>query len=209
MMGKLSFIDNAVDTSTGTVQLKAMFDNSNGRLWAGQFASTSLHLYDEQNALVVPQQAVVTGQRGAYVYIVDASDTARQRAVTVERNAGGLSIISSGVHEGDRVVIDGQARLTPDAPVRFRGVDDGSARGGAGGGRRGRRGGNGGGNGGGDGAAAGSGGNGGAARGNPGGGNGSAGAAAAAGTGPAVTPAGNAAADADKGGERQGARRSN
>jgi multidrug efflux system membrane fusion protein len=147
LMGKLSFIDNAVDTSTGTVQLKAMFENASGRLWAGQFASTSLHLYDEENALVVPTQAVVTGQRGAYVYIVDPTDTARQRAVTVERSAGGLNIISSGIKEGDRVVIDGQARLTPDAPVRFRGADDSAATGGRGrrGGRggRGRRGGNG------------------------------------------------------------------
>src|SRR5207237_5617732 len=84
MMGKLTFIDNAVDTATGTVQLKATFDNANGRLWAGQFASTSLHLFDEENALVVPNQAVVTGQRGTYVYVVDQADTARQRAVLVE-----------------------------------------------------------------------------------------------------------------------------
>ncbi|HEY4129235.1 MAG TPA: efflux RND transporter periplasmic adaptor subunit, partial [Gemmatimonadaceae bacterium] len=193
LMGKLSFIDNAVDTSTGTVQLKAMFDNGNGRLWAGQFASTSLHLYDEQNALVVPQQAVVTGQRGAYVYIVDPTDTARQRAVTVERNSGGLAIISNGINEGDRVVIDGQARLTPDAPVRFRGVDDGGARG-AGGGRRGRRGGNGGG--------ATGGGSGAAGAGNRGGGTGDAAAGASSAGGAA-----SAADGADKGGDRQGARR--
>ena len=141
--GRLSFIDNAVDTSTGTVQLKATFDNQNGRLWAGQFASTSLHLFDEDSALVVPQQAVVTGQRGAYVYIVDPTDTARQRGVTVERYAGGLAIISSGVHDGDRVVIDGQARLTPDAPVRLRGASDAGPGGGVPGGRRGKRGGNG------------------------------------------------------------------
>lgn len=142
--GKLSFIDNAVDTATGTVQLKATFDNANGRLWAGQFATTSLHLYDQDNALVVPTQAVVTGQRGAYVYIVDQSDTARQRAVTVERTAGNMSIISSGITDGDRVVLDGQSRLTPDAPVRIRGANDGTggvvggtAGGAAGGGRRG------------------------------------------------------------------------
>jgi len=141
--GRLSFIDNAVDTSTGTVQLKATFDNQNGRLWAGQFASTSLHLFDEDSALVVPQQAVVTGQRGAYVYIVDPTDTARQRGVTVERYAGGLAIISNGVHDGDRVVIDGQARLTPDAPVRLRGASDAGPGGGVPGGRRGKRGGNG------------------------------------------------------------------
>ena len=91
MTGKLSFIDNAVDTATGTVQLKATFDNSTGRLWAGQFATTSLHLYDQENALVVPQQAIVTGQRGSYVYVVDQADTARQRAVVVERTADGLA----------------------------------------------------------------------------------------------------------------------
>lgn len=142
VMGRLSFIDNAVDTATGTVQLKATFDNGNGRLWAGQFASTSLHLFDEDSALVVPSQAVVTGQRGAYVYIVDPTDTARQRAVTVERYAGGLAIISNGVHDGDRVVIDGQSRLTPDAPVRLRGASDAGPGGGPGG-RRGKRGGNG------------------------------------------------------------------
>lgn len=153
-MGKLSFIDNAVDTTTGTVQLKATFDNSNGRLWAGQFAATSLHLFDEANALVVPAQAVVTGQRGTYVYVVDQSDTARQRAVVVERAASGLSIISSGVHEGDRVVTDGQSRLTPDSPVSIRAANGsggppggGGRKGGKGGGKRGA-GGSGGGSGG-------------------------------------------------------------
>jgi multidrug efflux system membrane fusion protein len=151
--GKLSFIDNAVDTATGTVQLKATFDNTNGRLWAGQFATTSLHLYDQDSALVVPSQAVVTGQRGTYVYIVDQADTARQRAVTVERTAGNMSIISSGIREGDRVVLDGQSRLTPDSPVRIRGAANDAAGGGApgagrrGGGRGGRGGGRGGRNG--------------------------------------------------------------
>jgi multidrug efflux system membrane fusion protein len=166
MLGKLSFIDNAVDTTTGTVQLKATFDNANGRLWAGQFATTSLHLFDEDSALVVPAQAVVTGQRGSYVYIVDRADTARQRAVIVERTAGGLAIIANGLREGDRVVIDGQSRLTPDAPVRVRGPNDTGA--GGQGPRRGRgtRGGGGGG------GAAGSGAGGGAAADNGGGGQG-------------------------------------
>ena len=153
LTGKLSFIDNAVDTATGTVQLKAVFDNSTGRLWAGQFATTSLHLFDEDSALVVPAQAIVTGQRGTYVYVVDQADTARQRAVSVERTAGGLAIISSGIRDGDRVVTDGQSRLTPDAPVRLRGANDnagtngmvgrrGGGRGrGGGGGRGGRNGG--------------------------------------------------------------------
>lgn len=143
VVGKLSFIDNAVDTTTATVQLKATFDNANGRLWVGQFATTSLHLFDEDSALVVPTQAVVTGQRGTYVYIVDASDTARQHAVVVERTSGGLSIISSGINEGDRVVTDGQSRLTPDSPVRLRSASD-AGDGGAGGRRGGGRGGKGG-----------------------------------------------------------------
>ena len=124
LMGTLSMIDNAVDTATGTVQLRAKFDNPNGRLWAGQFASTSLHLFDEDSVLVVPTQAIVTGQRGSYVYIVDPTDTARQRAVTVERTAGNLAIIANGVREGDRVVTDGQSRLSPDVPVRLRGATD-------------------------------------------------------------------------------------
>ncbi len=152
MSGKLSFIDNAVDTATGTVQLKATFDNSTGRMWAGQFATTSLHLYDQENALVVPQQAIVTGQRGAYVYVVDQADTARQRAVVVERTAGGLAIVANGIRDGDRVVTEGQSRLTPDVAVRIRGAGDGNGpRGGGngggrkGGGRGGKRGGNGGG----------------------------------------------------------------
>jgi multidrug efflux pump subunit AcrA (membrane-fusion protein) len=141
VVGKLSFIDNAVDTATGTVQLKASFDNGNGRLWAGQFATTSLHLFDQESALVVPVQAIVTGQRGSYVYVVDRADTARQRAVVVERTAGGLAIISNGVRDGDRVVIEGQSRLTPDAPVRVRGANDAGGPGGGGGRRGGKKGG--------------------------------------------------------------------
>jgi len=144
LTGKLSFIDNAVDTATGTVQLKAVFDNANGRLWAGQFASTSLHLYDQDSALVVPAQAIVTGQRGTYVYVVDRADTARQRAVVVERTAGGLAIIASGIRDGERVVTDGQSRLTPDAPVRLRGASDNSGTSGMVGRRGGGRGGRGG-----------------------------------------------------------------
>jgi multidrug efflux pump subunit AcrA (membrane-fusion protein) len=144
LTGKLSFIDNAIDTSTQTVQLKATFDNRDGHLWAGEFTATSLHLFDEDSALVVPAQAVVSGQRGMYVYVVDPSDTARQRGVIVERTQNGLSVISSGIHEGDRVVTDGQSRLTPDAPVRIRGPNDVTAGGSSGGRRGGGRGGRGG-----------------------------------------------------------------
>ena len=115
--GTLAFIDNAVDTTTGTVLLKASFPNPNQRLWAGEFVSTQLNLFVEQKALVVPTQAVVTGQSGSYVYIVTDSGTAQQRPVVVERTAGSMSLIASGLRGGEQVVTDGQSRLTPNAKV--------------------------------------------------------------------------------------------
>ena len=115
--GSLFFIDNAVDTTTGTVQLKASFPNPNRRLWVGEFVATRLELFVEQNALVVPASAVVTGQQGQYVYVVSDSLTAQQRPVNVERTAGALMVIASGLREGERVVTDGQSRLTPNAKV--------------------------------------------------------------------------------------------
>jgi multidrug efflux system membrane fusion protein len=121
--GTLSFIDNAVDTATGTVTLKATFPNVDGALWAGQFAATTLRLFVEQNALVVPVQAVVTGQRGPYVYVVDG-DTAKQRPVSIARTAGGIAVVASGLDDGARVVTDGQSRLTPGARVVIRSQGD-------------------------------------------------------------------------------------
>jgi len=138
--GGLSFIDNAVDTTTGTVTLKAKFGNRAGTLWTGQFVATSLRLFIEDSVLVLPTQAVVTGQQGTYVYVIDSANTAQQRPVVVERAAGMLSVISSGVSEGERVVTDGQARVTPGAQVTI-GLRDPSSGGGAGAGGRGGRGG--------------------------------------------------------------------
>jgi multidrug efflux system membrane fusion protein len=115
--GELSLIDNAVDTTTGTVTLKATFANRGGTLWPGQFVSTTLRLYTEDSVLVLPTQAIVTGQRGTYVYVIDSTNTAEQRPVTVERAAGPISVISAGVTEGERVVTDGQSRVTPGAQV--------------------------------------------------------------------------------------------
>lgn len=139
-MGTLSFIDNAVDTTTGTVTLKATFANTDGSLWAGQFAATTLRLFIEQNALVVPTQAVVTGQRGTYVYVVEG-DSAKQRPVAIERTAGGIAIVASGLADGERVVTDGQSRLAPGAKVMVRSPNDslGGAAAGTMGGHGGRR----------------------------------------------------------------------
>jgi multidrug efflux system membrane fusion protein len=131
--GAMSMIENQVDTTTATVMLKATFANKHGTLWAGQFVATSLRLFVEDNALVLPAQAVVTGQQGTYVYVIDSSNTAQQRPVTVERTAGQISVISAGLSEGERVVTDGQSRVTPGAQVTI-GARDASARGAAGGG---------------------------------------------------------------------------
>ena len=134
--GSLSFIDNAVDTTTGTVLLKASFPNPNKRLWVGEFVATRLELFVEQNALVVPTPAVVTGQQGTYVYVITDSSTAQQRPIRVERTAGDLSVIASGLRDGEQVVTDGQARLTPNAKVVLNTPQGGPA-GRQGGGRRG------------------------------------------------------------------------
>jgi multidrug efflux system membrane fusion protein len=106
--------------------------------------ATSLRLYIEDSVLVLPTQAVVTGQTGTYVYVIDSDDVAQQRPVTVERAAGMISVISSGVSAGERVVTDGQSRVTPGAHVTVGLHEPGSAAGadpagsGAGSGRGGR-----------------------------------------------------------------------
>src|SRR6266436_1775002 len=110
--GKLAFIDNAVDATTGTIVLKAVFDNAKERLWPGQFVNTSLTLRVEADALVIPTQAVQVGQNGSYVYVVKPDKTAEPRDVTVGRSVGGDSVIAKGLAEGEQVVVDGQLRLT-------------------------------------------------------------------------------------------------
>lgn len=122
--GTLTFIDNAVDTTTGTVQLKATFANQDGALWVGQFASASMRLYIERGALVIPSEAVQSGQQGTYVYVLDADNKAQQHPVAIERTAQGLSVIAAGLAEGDRVVTEGQSRLTPGAVATLRSAAD-------------------------------------------------------------------------------------
>jgi multidrug efflux system membrane fusion protein len=117
--GTLFFIDNSVDTLTGTVMLKASFENTQRMLWAGQFVATTLHLFVETKALVVPAEAVVTGQQGTYVYVIDSANVAQQRKVSVERSAGNVSVITAGLRDGEQVVRSGQSRLTSGAKVRI------------------------------------------------------------------------------------------
>ena len=117
--GYLTFIDNTVDNTTGTIKLKATFENADHRLWPGQFSTVLLRLAQDENATVVPSQAVQTGQKGDFVYVVKSDMTAEQRPVKVARAVGGESVISSGVEPGETVVTDGQLRLLPGIKVQI------------------------------------------------------------------------------------------
>jgi multidrug efflux system membrane fusion protein len=115
--GQLAYIDNAVDASTGTIKLRAVFDNTDLALWPGQFVNVSLTLYEQKNAIVVPSAAVQTGPQGEYVFVVGPDSTAQVRKVAVSRTDGDLSVIASGLAQGDRVVTRGQLRLSPGVKV--------------------------------------------------------------------------------------------
>lgn len=119
-VGKLSFIDNAVDQATGTIKLKGEFANSDRRLWPGQFVNVTLTLHTQPNAIVVPSQAVQNGQQGQYVFVVKSDMTVEARTVTVSRSGGGQSIVEKGLTPGERVVTDGQLRLVPGARVEIK-----------------------------------------------------------------------------------------
>ncbi|HEX5387860.1 MAG TPA: efflux RND transporter periplasmic adaptor subunit [Gemmatimonadales bacterium] len=118
--GTLTFVDNAVDTATGTILLKANFANANGALWPGEYVNVTLELYVEPDALVVPTSAVLSGQQGAYVFVVKPDRTTESRDVAVARAAGELTVLKSGVAPGDQVVTEGQLRLTPGAKVQIK-----------------------------------------------------------------------------------------
>lgn len=118
--GMLTFYENAVDTTTGTVTLKAEFANEQGRLWPGQFVDTELILTVEKLALTVPMAAVVNGQDGTFVYVIDAKKKVEKRDVRVNRVIEGTAVIDSGLRVGETVVTDGQMRLVPGAEVRVK-----------------------------------------------------------------------------------------
>ena len=117
--GRLSFLDNAVDTTTGTIQLKATFANQDKILWPGQFVNVALILTTQPDAVVLPPQAVQTGQDGQYVFVVAADSTAEYRPVVISRSSPDEVIVAKGVRAGERVVTDGQLRLAPGAPVKI------------------------------------------------------------------------------------------
>ncbi len=121
--GKLSFVDNAVDANTGTIQLKGLFDNQDQKLWPGQFVDTYLTLSELPNAVLVPSQAVQTGAEGSYVFVIDPKMKAAIRKVAVGDTIEGDTVIESGLRGGETVVTDGQLRLIPGGKVMIKNAD--------------------------------------------------------------------------------------
>jgi len=115
--GVLSFIDNAVDSTTGTIKLKATFQNPDNRLWPGQFVNVALTLMTQANAVVVPSQAVQTGQAGQYVFVVKQDRTAELRPVVAGNSIAGRTVIQKGVAAGETLITDGQMRVVPGMKV--------------------------------------------------------------------------------------------
>ncbi len=118
--GTVVFVDNSVNETTGTIQIKARFDNKPAALWPGQFVKVVLELDRQENAVVVPESAVLLGQQGAYVYVTDRDGRVTVRFVMVDRTVAGMSVIASGLVPGEEVVTDGQLRLKPGALVKPR-----------------------------------------------------------------------------------------
>lgn len=115
--GKLTFIDNGVDMQTGTVKLKATFANKDRRLWPGQYVDVVLNLSTRKQAVLVPTKAIQTGQQGQYVYVVTPQSTAESRNVETSGTYQNSTVIAGGVSAGEKVVVDGQLRVAPNAKV--------------------------------------------------------------------------------------------
>jgi len=118
--GMLVFVDNAVDVTTGTIKLKASFDNANRRLWPGQFADVVMTLTTQPDAVVVASQAIQTGASGQYVFVIRDDLTVESRSISVGRTLDGEAVVEKGLQLGEKVVTDGQLRLVPGAKVDIR-----------------------------------------------------------------------------------------
>jgi multidrug efflux system membrane fusion protein len=119
-LGELSFVNNTVDPGTGMIQLKATFPNREDTLWPGQFVNVVLTLTTQPDTVVIPSQAIQTGQQGQYVYVLRPDSTVESRPVTVGRRIGGETVIEKGVAPGDKVVTDGQLRLVSGTRVQVK-----------------------------------------------------------------------------------------
>jgi len=118
-IGELTFVDNTVDSATGTIRLKATFPNSSHWLWPGQFSTVSITLTAPE-VLAIPASAVQTSQTGQHVFVVREDKTAERREIVVERSLRGDAVISKGLKEGEVVVTEGQLRVMPGGPLEIR-----------------------------------------------------------------------------------------
>jgi membrane fusion protein, multidrug efflux system len=121
--GHITFVDNSVDQTTGTIRIKATFTNEDRRLWPGQFVNVTVALTQDPTAVVVPTAAVQVGQQGEYTYVVKPDHTVEYRAVVVERAAGLETVIKSGLKPSESVVTDGHLRLVAGSRVSIKGED--------------------------------------------------------------------------------------
>ncbi len=117
--GKLTLIDNSIDQSTGTIHLKARFDNQDERLWPGEFVSLRVVLKVLPKVATVPSQTIEEGPEGRYAYVINADNTVARRTVTVASIQDGIAVVTKGLIPGERVVVDGQYRLTEGARVKI------------------------------------------------------------------------------------------
>jgi len=115
--GQLTFLDNAVDTTTGMIHLRATFNNAHNRLWPGLFVNILLTLSQQSGATVVPEQAIVDGEQGKFVYVVNSENRVQPRPVFTSRTVEGEAVIDKGLRPGETIVTDGQARLSPNARI--------------------------------------------------------------------------------------------
>jgi len=115
--GRLSFLDNTADTTTGTIKLKAEFPNVDKALWPGQFVNVVLNLYEQKDAVVTPSSAVQSGPNGQYVFVVKPDMTVELRNIKISRAEGDETVVASGLQPGDQVVTVGQLRLAPGSRV--------------------------------------------------------------------------------------------
>jgi len=117
--GTLAVVDNQIDTTTGTIRLKATFQNPSLKLWPGQFVNNRLLVSTRHDGLVVPASVIQRGPNGTFAYVITKDKTAEMRPVQVAQIDGGLALIDSGLQEGEQVVVDGQYKLQPGSPVQI------------------------------------------------------------------------------------------
>lgn len=117
--GELMLIDNNVDEKTGTIKLRAVFDNKNQHLWPGQFVNISLTMGELENALLIPANAIQPGRDSAYIYIVNKDGIAEFKPIKPYFEANGKTAVEADLQPGDLVVVEGQVRLTPGMPVKI------------------------------------------------------------------------------------------